>query len=83
MDAERRPHAFSRVPLGQTPRFVTRKCRFCGEDLQGAALACHHCGWAIATRAQLDKVRHDWLTLVAWGVGILAALILFAYLGTL
>jgi hypothetical protein len=62
-----------------------KKCRFCAEEIDAAARRCGHCGWAVATRAQLDKAQHeskvrrDRMTLVAWGVGISAVLILLGW----
>jgi uncharacterized membrane protein YvbJ len=65
-----------------------KKCRFCAEQLDDAARVCTHCGWAVATRAQLDKAQHDSkarrvrITFAAWGVGICAVVILLVW-GTL
>jgi hypothetical protein len=56
-----------------------KKCRFCAEEIDAGARVCNHCGWAVATRAELDKVPRDWMTLVAWGVGICAVLILLGW----
>jgi uncharacterized membrane protein YvbJ len=62
-----------------------KKCRFCAEEIGDAARVCDHCGWAVATRAQLDKAQHDLkvrrnrMTLVAWGVGICVVLILLGW----
>jgi hypothetical protein len=65
-----------------------KKCRFCTKEIDDRARVCNHCGWAVATRAELDKaqhdmkVRHHWMTLIAWGVGIGAVVMLLVW-GTL
>ena len=65
-----------------------KKCRFCANAIDDGARVCSHCGWAVATRAELDKaqrdlkVRRDWMTFVAWAAGIGAVLILLVW-GTL
>jgi hypothetical protein len=59
-----------------------KKCRFCALGIDDSDRVCPHCGWAVATRAELDKVPRDWMTVVAWGVGICGVLILLGW-GTL
>ena len=56
-----------------------KKCRFCARGIDDGVRVCNDCGWAVATRAELDKVPRDWMTLLAWGVGICGVLTLLAW----
>lgn len=58
------------------------KCRFCAEEIQDTAIVCKHCGRNLSGAPTVVRVDQNWGGLLLWGVGIVAALILFSYVGS-
>lgn len=60
-----------------------KRCQFCAEDIQDAAVVCKHCGRDVAgVGAGIVKVRQaDWVSTTAkWGCGSVLALMLVTFL---
>jgi hypothetical protein len=63
-----------------------KKCQFCAEDIQDAAIVCKHCGRDLkGTASGTVKVHQaDWISTTAkWGVGLFAILIALMILSAL
>jgi len=60
-----------------------RRCQFCAEEIQDAAIVCKHCGRNLnQVTAGVVKVRQaDWISTIAkWAVGVVIAVALLTML---